>query len=80
MRYKFSDGKMLTAKSPEEFVSKMRNVSYAESLNVEDFMEGCANRALKLGMKIRHELPNEFLEDLIKFGIVIPVDSDLETN
>jgi hypothetical protein len=70
MRYRFTDGKSVEAETPEEFVTKMRNSSYAPSEDEEDFMELCSERAERLGVDIRTDNADNFLHDLIHNGIV----------
>lgn len=70
MRYRFTDGKVIEASSPEEFLSKMRNSSYALSENDVQFMEDCAERGLKMGLDINTESPYQFLISLIRNKIV----------
>lgn len=69
-KFRFSDGKAIQAETVEEFIRKMRNTSYSESKNVKDFMEGCSERANKMNIEIRTDDPYNFLDDLIKAGIV----------
>lgn len=70
MRYRFADGKELEADSPEEFVRKMRAVSFAPSENEYEFMHDCAERGRKMGIYIQTENAEKFLDSLIYYGIV----------
>mgnify|MGYP001601533001 CR=1 FL=1 len=75
MIYRFKDGKAIEAHSPEEFVRKMRNTSYSESDDEQDYMEACAERSRKLGVDIRSDSPYNFLVDLIQTNQVFPEPS-----
>jgi len=70
MKYKFTDGKILEADSPEEFLTKMRNASYAFVPDEQEFMEDCAERGRKMGVYILTDSPYSFLSSLIECGIV----------
>jgi hypothetical protein len=69
-RYRFSDGKMVVASSPEEFVKNMRDSSWFPGQDTEDFMELVSERGEKIGIDIRSDSAYNFLTDLIKVGIV----------
>jgi len=69
-KYRFSDGKVVVASSPEEFVAKMRNGSWYPGKNDTEYMQTVAERGTKLGTHIRIDTAANFLEDLIEIGIV----------
>ena len=80
MKYRFLDGKSIEASSDMELVNKMRNASFSESRDIEDFMEACSRRAKKLGYSIRATSINLFVEDLIKNNLIfveIPGDASI---
>lgn len=69
-RYKFTDGKTITAGSPDEFVRIMRDTSWCPGHDVEDFMDLVSERGEKVGFDIRSDTAYNFLTDLIRTGIV----------
>ncbi len=69
-KYRFSDGKMVVASSPEEFVKNMRNSSWFPGRDTDDFMELVSERGEKVGVTIRSDSAYNFLTDLIKVGLV----------
>lgn len=69
-RYRFTDGKSITASSPEDFVRVMRETSWCPGTDVDNFMTLCSERGEKIGFDIRCDSAYNFLSDLIKVGIV----------
>lgn len=69
-RYRFTDGKSITASSPEDFVRVMRDTSWCPGTDVANFMSLCSERGGKIGFDIRSDSAYNFLSDLIKVGIV----------
>lgn len=69
-KYRFSDGKSITASTPEEFVRIMRETSWCPGNDVSNFMVLCSERGAKIGFDIRCDTAYNFLSDLIKVGIV----------
>jgi hypothetical protein len=70
MKYRFTDGKELEADNPEEFVRKMRATSFAPSQDEYEFMHDCAERGRRMGIYLKTENAERFLDSLIYYGIV----------
>lgn len=72
MQYRFlKDNKVIEANSPEEFVHKMRNTSFAHTGDNVSFMSECADRAKKLGLDVRSDSEYNFLTDMLELGLVV---------
>jgi hypothetical protein len=73
-RYKFIDGSVIIASSPEEFVQKMRSTSWCPGEDDQDFMDLCSERGQKLEVDIRSDTAYNFLTDLIRCEVVTTED------
>lgn len=71
MKYQFKDGEILEADTPEEFVEKMRISSFAPSENTYEFMHDLAERGRRIGIYIKVDSEEKFLDSLIFYGIVV---------
>lgn len=71
MRYQFTDGKILEAETPEEFVEKMRGSSFFPADNTYEFMHDVAERGRRIGIYIKVDNEEKFLDSLISYGIVV---------
>lgn len=69
-RYRFTDGKSITASSPEDFVRLMREKSWTPGTDMANFMDLLSERGEKVGFDIRSDTAYNFLADLIRAGIV----------
>lgn len=70
MKYRFTDGKAITARNPDEFVRVMRETSWCPGMDVSNFMDLVSERGEKIGFDIRSDSAYNFLADLIQVGIV----------
>jgi len=70
MKYKFADGKVIFAENAEEFLAKMRMSSFTLAPDDTTFMHDCAERGRKLGINLKIESAELFLESLIYYEIV----------
>ena len=70
--YKLEDGGVITAASPEEFITKLREGSRFDSdCTDEEFVKNFAYRyQIKSGNEIRSFPPDAFFSDLIQFGYI----------
>lgn len=71
--YKLMDGGIITAGSSSEFLTELRKSSKFENEATDEiFMEHFANRLeIYNGSKVRIDLPDHFLEDLLNIGFII---------
>ena len=77
MNYITLDGKNFNAGTPRDLVKKLRAASIFGSESVESYMRETAARCLKYnGSVVRTSSAEEFLEDLLRGGFLLPVDED----
>lgn len=72
INYLLEDGAVITAATPEEFITQLREGSKFDSdCTNEEYMKSFADRyALQTGNKIKAGNATEFLLELIKYGYV----------
>ena len=81
--YKFADdGSQIVAAEPRQIVAKMRDSSrFASGETLQKYMMGFAERyRMESGNRIRFNNTDVFVEDLLKFGFLEVVESDLPSN
>ena len=76
VKYKSFDGDELKGKTPEAVVKSMRTGSLFEAkLSDSEYMKAVAVRVKAMSkVKIRTDSADVFLQDVIKYGMVIVVD------
>ena len=70
MRIKFSDGKIITADSFEDFVKKMRRSSFFPGETVTTYMAEVSERLGRFDLNISTQDANTFAADLQTSGII----------
>ena len=71
LKFKTRDGETIQADTPSGVVSKLHEISLAQSLDDKMFMEETAERAvLQTGCRVRHDNPDHFINDLLKAGLL----------
>ena len=70
-RYRDRDGMELEAANATEVVSILRDASWYPAESDQIFMESMAKRAFEqTGKPVRFSSPDEFLEDILKIGLI----------
>ena len=66
------DGNFIAGKDPQELVSKMHALSWSQSKSDEEYMHALADRlVLQSSIEIRYDTAENFVEDLVKFGLLV---------
>ncbi|MDD4429538.1 MAG: hypothetical protein PHG64_14280 [Paludibacter sp.] len=71
--YRLADGGIITANSPIDFITKLRESSkFNSDISVAEFMKFFADRMKTYdGSIIRTDSPDNFISDLLKSGYII---------
>lgn len=74
MRFQFSDGKIITADSCEEFVRKMRKSSFFPGESVATYMSEVSERLSKFDFIISTTNADTFVSDLQASGVLTVIE------
>lgn len=71
--YRLSDGGVITASSPEEFIRNLRLSSmFGSSCSDQEYMQEFANRyKIQTGAVIRSDTASNFMDDLKETGYIL---------